>query len=231
MAQILSFLPPASVVPGLSRLAGQVGASALGNLAASIPGLAASVGVGAVQALFSPRRSIGFMVAEVTIEENATDTLEVTRHPVEIGAAITDHASLQPAEVVIRAGWSQSGSLPGHVGRVYAALLALQAEREPFAVTTGKRTYRDMLIVSLSQTTDAATENALMATIVCRQVLLVKTQTTNVAPRERQAQAANTAGVEEAGQRQPARVPAESVASQALGAIRGAFGGAGLSAR
>lgn len=47
-------------------------------------------------------------IAQATLEEVHNDELEITDHPVEQGAAITDHAFKRPAEVVIRCGWSNS---------------------------------------------------------------------------------------------------------------------------
>lgn len=44
----------------------------------------------------------------IVIEENHVDTLDITDHPVEQGASITDHAFKLPATVVLRLGWSNS---------------------------------------------------------------------------------------------------------------------------
>ena len=37
-------------------------------------------------------RRIGLIVPSVVISEKHNDTLEITEHPVEVGAAISDHA-------------------------------------------------------------------------------------------------------------------------------------------
>ena len=47
-----------------------------------------------IPATIVPRRSIGPFNATLTIEEVASDDLEITQHPVQQGAAITDHADL-----------------------------------------------------------------------------------------------------------------------------------------
>lgn len=54
------------------------------------------------------RRSIGDIVANITVEERHTDELQITTHPVESGAPITDHAFKRPAELTLRLGWSNS---------------------------------------------------------------------------------------------------------------------------
>ncbi|GAA5786143.1 phage baseplate protein [Chitiniphilus shinanonensis] len=175
---------------------------------------------------FTPRRAIGPISAYVTLEEVGTDDLQITEHPVELGASITDHAFKRPAEILIRCGWSNA-SLSGiaailngdastvfggggvlfgsdYVSKVYAQLLALQASRQLFDVTTGKRLYRNMLMQSLSQTTDDKSESTLSVTIRCREVLIVQTQVTTLPPREDQASPAATAETVNGGIKQPA---------------------------
>lgn len=129
-------------------------------------------------------RSIGGFVADITVEELSSDKTTITKHPVEQGAAITDHAIIEPAEVMIRTGWSnssfQAGGDPNYVQEIYAAFLALRATRQPFEIQTGKRLYEDMLIEELTQRTDKDNENSMMLVCRCRQLLLVSTQTVSV---------------------------------------------------
>jgi hypothetical protein len=131
-------------------------------------------------------RSIGGIVAQVTVSESERDELTVTEHPIEQGAPISDHAFKRPSEVTIRAGWSASRNgvtqdLSADSG-VYQYLLSWQAHVEnPFDLYTGKRVYKDMLMVGLTVETDETSEFALMATITCRQVIIVSTNVTQVA--------------------------------------------------
>ena len=172
-----------------------------------------------------PKRAIGPITAMVTLEELGTDNLQITEHPVELGANINDHAFKQPAEVVIRCGWSNSslgGLISGvrqavasifgdsafgsdYVSGVYNQLLALQESRIPFDVSTGKRTYQNMLMRSLALTTDPRTEYALMCTVVCRQVIIVQTQATTLPPRDSQANPQATGEVANMGTKQTAQ--------------------------
>lgn len=153
-----------------------------------------------ITALFKPSRAIGPFATQVTIEEIGHDELQITDHPVEIGAMITDHAFKRPAEVVIKCGFSNSSlaslvtqvagiislATSGSVGPlnyaklVYQQMLSLQATRAPFTVVTGKRTYKNMLMKSISVQTDEKTENILMVSVHCREVILVGTQTTQI---------------------------------------------------
>lgn len=152
-----------------------------------------------------PRRRIGTFAAQVTLEEVHTDALEITDHPVQQGASISDHAFLRPAQLVIQAAWSNSPSVVGFVDGVvsaaqntvssiqslvtgntadsvkdiYAKLLRLQESRDLFDVFTGKRLYLNMLMASLVVKTDPATENVLVVTASLRQVIVVDTKVVN----------------------------------------------------
>lgn len=167
-------------------------------------GALTSIAAGAIAAggtianvLLRDGRKLGTIIPNVVVEEVHTDTLTITDHPVEQGAPITDHAFMNPAELSMRIGWSSSSlALDSVVSSVvdsvkagkltapkiktvrdlYEDLLKLQASRKPFDVSTGKRLYKDMLIKSISTTTDASTENALVVSVVLRQVILVKTR-------------------------------------------------------
>lgn len=166
--------------------------------------VAAAVALDSV--LIKPKRSIGPIVAQVTIEETHDDEMEITEHPVEQGASIADHAYKRPARLRIRCAWSNSPSTPGLVDGVigglkatvsgvqdlvmgntkakvtefYDKLLKLQVDRVPFDVFTGKRVYKNMLVKALSTTTGPETENSLTITVTLQQVIIVSTQTISV---------------------------------------------------
>ena len=172
-----------------------------------ITGLLTSAGTLALDTLiFKPRRQIGPLVMQVTLEERHTDDIEITDHPIEQGAIISDHAFKRPAEVIIQGAWSSSPSLSGLIDgvvgglkatvngfvstlsgqaprtltEIYDALVKLQKDVVPFDIYTGKRRYTNMLIRSLSVTTDKTSENSLMVTMVCREILTVSTSVLTV---------------------------------------------------
>lgn len=155
--------------------------------------------------LVQPRRSIGGLYPDVVVEESHEDSLEITEHPVEQGAAINDHAFKKPEVVTIRGGVSDSASGGGEKASVefYEKLLELQKKREPFDIVTGKRQHKNMLIESLSVLTDTDTENCLQFTAQCREVILVKTQVTSVPPSKNHANAGKTGATTDKGQQQP----------------------------
>jgi len=152
-----------------------------------------------------PQRSIGGMVMDVVVEETHTDDLEITEHPVEQGASVTDHAYLKPAALTIRAGVSDSGGAGTGDRRCveyYQKLRELQGKREPFDVVTGKRSYTNMLIKSLTVVTDHENENVLSFTAELRELILVNVQSAAV-PRGRQKWGKKTGGVDQKGRVQP----------------------------
>lgn len=174
--------------------------AALGIVAA-----AASISVDSI--IVRPKRAIGPFVAQVTLEEIHEDEMDITEHPVEQGATISDHAFKRPARLRIKAMWSNSPSVRGFVDGVvdglaatatgvqslvtgntessirdiYAKLLQLQEQAIPFDVFTGKRVYSNMLVRTLTQNTEPQTENALSVQFTLQQVIMVKTQTLSVA--------------------------------------------------
>lgn len=155
------------------------------------------------QATIVPRRTIGPFRATVTIEELSSDSLEITQHPVQQGAAITDHAFLNPATISIRFAFNDAES---PLSETYTKLRQLQSSREPFDVVTGKRSYKNMMFKSLSQLNDAFTESILDISAELQEVFIVQIETTTVPPRRRQASPGRTGATERTGQKsaQPA---------------------------
>lgn len=143
-----------------------------------------------------PRRRIATFDMMVVLKESATDNLEITRHPVQDGASITDHAFLQPKELEMDVLFNDNER---PLAETYEKLLALQASREPFDVVTGKRLYTNMMFASLSNTTDSDTENILSLNIAFREILIVQVEIAVVPPRSRQAQPARSSGTQNAG--------------------------------
>lgn len=192
---------------------------------------AALVGVaGTLQdVLLRQGRSIAGIVPQVIIEEQHTDELMITEHPVEKGADITDHAVKQPARLIMRCGWSKSGSnVPGlsltqpSPADAYKMLLALQATLMPFDVVTGKRTYSDMLIKRLGTITDEDTENVLVVDVEMQQIIIVSTTTSEgtvgMGDPETLASPAANSPLVDAGTAQLSDVTS-SLSSQAAGSI------------
>lgn len=172
--------------------------------------------------LFSQqRRRIGIIVPSVVISEKHMDATEVTEHPVEIGAPVSDHAYDRPAEVTMELGFAGGGSLIDGVDTtsvfdvdtglslgtspeaIYQELLDLRKKKEPFAVTTGKRQYQNMLIRAIEVLTEKTSENVLMVTLTLRELLLTETDKVSTTPAEKMKYPQDTAGVSNAGLKNP----------------------------
>ncbi|MEG0347235.1 MAG: hypothetical protein RR605_04205 [Acinetobacter sp.] len=172
-------------------------------------------------------RTIMGLFADVTIEEKHKDEVEITEHPTDVGSPFSDHAYKTPPEVSMKIGWSESaGRLNGMVGdsilsettglvAVYEALQALQDNFVRLVVSTGKRLYTNMLIKSLTCTTDMATENVLMIDITFKKVFIVQTYETTVLV-ENQKTPAGTASVTDGG-----TVQKKEVSTSVIGQMAG----------
>lgn len=79
-----------------------------------------ATGANLASLLFPQSSVIGGITVDTTIEEQYEDSLEVTEHPVEFGAQITDHSFKRPMELMLRCGWSDSSlkALAGVVSNV-----------------------------------------------------------------------------------------------------------------
>ncbi|MCW7550545.1 hypothetical protein OO184_22090 [Photorhabdus sp. APURE] len=170
-----------------------------------------------LSALFQQQtRSFGtesmLLVPSVVIAEKHTDALEITEHPVEIGAAVCDHAYKKPSEITMELGFAGGGSLLDFVDtskiglsmglspkETYQKILDLQELREPFNVITGKRTYENMLIKAIEVTTDRHSENVLLCTLTLREVIITSTQKVQVAQKEVMKTGVSTSAVENSG--------------------------------
>lgn len=205
------------------KIGDMVGGGMGGALRGAAAGLGVQVAGQLTSALFMTGRSIGGIIPDVTVEEVHSDTLTITDHPVEQGAPITDHSFRNPAEVTMRVAWSNSHSIANSivtgsiltgtidgVAELYRQLLDLQKSRQPFDLVTGKRTYKNMLIKSLAAPTDRDSENALMVTIILRQVNLVQAKTAALAPEDAHTSPQDTAAPSDGGTKQPIKAQTQS---------------------
>ena len=182
-------------------------------------------------------RRIGLIIPSVVISEKHSDTLEITEHPVETGAPVSDHAYKRPSEVVMEVGSSGGGSLLDFIDtsslgltlglsprETYQQILDLQASRIPFDVVTGKRLYSNMLIRAIEVTTDRTSENVLMAVLTLREVIITQTQQITVADKADMKEGANTSAVINSGTK-AAKPQNESLLSSGWQGLKSILGG------
>jgi hypothetical protein len=145
----------------------------------------------------------------VAILEDHHDELEVTKHPVQTGATIADHAFKLPSRLSMQIGWSTSStlasrapSLLGLAGNainpldiaslfssggsdyfirgIYQRFQTLQTQRTLVTIWTGKRIYNNMILTSLGERTSSATEHCLILMLTFEEIILTKVSTTSV---------------------------------------------------
>ena len=140
-------------------------------------------------------RAIGSILAPCVVSETHEDQYTITNHPVQSGAIISDHMYAQPMRVDIEVIYSQStansalnayaaifglGSTGMTLRQYYDQFLALQASKTPFDIITGKRSYSNMVIESISVRTNKETENLLALNLRCREIIIVTTDITSL---------------------------------------------------
>lgn len=135
---------------------------------------------------------IGTVTLDCTVSESHSDEVEITAHPVETGATISDHIRKQPITLelegvitntpVIFLASVQAESpvdldfIPcwDRVTRGYDELRRIQDSGELVDVVTSLREYKSMAIQSLGVRRDASTGNVLSVSITLREVILAK---------------------------------------------------------
>lgn len=148
------------------------------------------------------RRSINDIIGYTTLREETNDILTVTRQPVQEGASITDHSYKEPftlniqilmqPSLVSNAGTFNSGVSDlsnfrsGGLRTLYEKFLNLQNNRQLFTVQTPKRTYSNVLLTAIGNTTDKTSENILMLNLAFQEVILVSTGVSAAIPPSRQ---------------------------------------------
>ncbi|MDR2167374.1 MAG: hypothetical protein LBE35_05945 [Clostridiales bacterium] len=152
----------------------------------------------------------------------------MTDHPVEEGAAITDHAFMEPKAVSIEIGMSDAcfsmidGQFTQRFSRsvsAYDVLERLQRERVPISIHTKLATYHNMLIENITASDDFKTRHGLKATVFFREIIVVQTDTVTLP--NRTSTAPHTTGNTNRGAVQPTAEDNRSALRRATDALRG----------
>ncbi len=128
----------------------------------------------------------GFAI-DVTVSEEHGDRYEVTQHPVEDGADVSDHVRIFPAQITLTgivsdtpiapvAGIRDVLSIPSN--DAYAKLRSIG--RKVVTVVTALRTYENMTISDLSVPRDSNTGKALRFRATFQQIRLVENERATV---------------------------------------------------
>lgn len=138
-----------------------------------------------IKELVLVKTNIGTYFFDAFFRVDHTSNLKVTDHPVESGSTISDHAYVEPVEIIMEIGMSDvAGSLvPGQFDdswsrsvSAFKLLQQLQIDRELLFVHTRLRTYNNMIITSISAPDEAKTLFGLRVSVTLREVLITGTQ-------------------------------------------------------
>lgn len=161
--------------------------------------------------VFPNNRMIDTISVDVIMSEVTNDTLTITKQPVQQGATISDHAFKEPVTLTMVIYMKDNVGLfsvsnilstltnsSNALAQIYAKLLNLQLTFTPIVVTTPKRIYKNMLISSISNTTDKNTENTLSLSISFQEVIIVNV-TTAIVPPSKQKRPGSTQATQNVG--------------------------------
>lgn len=176
-----------------------------------------------IKDLVYAKTNIGGWFFDAYLKMTHTSRLTITDHPVQTGAALTDHAFLQPRELSIEVGMSNVATsfVPGQFSGGYSrsvtafqVLKDLQALRVPIQVHTRLGLYQNMLIEVLSAPDDHTTLDGLRATVTFREILVAQVKTVQISARPQITDTSNRGAPEPV-------TPNQSILKQATGLLFG----------
>lgn len=163
------------------------GAAAIGQIGQGTPGSNFTFSVVDNVQQTSATPDIIYVFDAVLMLEH-TQEIELTKHPVQSGANISDHAFIQPARLGLDIAMSdamqsytigQWASAPSKGVSAYQTMLALELSRTPVTVKTRLNTYTNMVIIGIHSRDENKTNHGLRASITFEQVFMGSTNTQN----------------------------------------------------
>jgi hypothetical protein len=151
------------------------------------------------------RTDVGGYIFDAMLSLQHESTLEITQHPVQSGAAVSDHAYLNPRKLTLQIGMSDAATsvLPGQFATgptrsiaAYQLLLSLQQSRIPVEVTTRLQSYSNMLVQSITVPDDHTTAYGLKATVVLEELQVAVVRTVKISARPQVTDSTNKGDVE-----------------------------------
>ncbi|HWQ41327.1 MAG TPA: hypothetical protein VN456_04750 [Desulfosporosinus sp.] len=142
---------------------------------------------------------------DAVLQTNYTRSLTITSHPVETGAAISDHAFVNPVELTMQIGMSDCATsiIPGQFTqgdsrsvRAFEILEKLQSQRVPMQVMSRLGLFKNMLIETIAVPDDYTTQYGLKATVTMKEVFVATVQTVKISARPQVTDSTNRGTVE-----------------------------------
>ena len=138
------------------------------------------------------KTNIGGWFFDAVLRTAHTSRVTITEHPVESGAAMTDHSYVNPTQLVMEIGmtdvarsfvdgqfsdgWSRSTT-------AYKVLVDMQKQRIPLQVLTRLNLYQNMLIETIEAPDDYITLYGLRATVTMREIFVAVVETVKISAR------------------------------------------------
>lgn len=166
--------------------------------------------------------SIGDFIFDAYFKLEHESKLKITQFPISTGASVTDHSFLQPATLTIDIGMTDvakplydkfSGSRSRSI-KAFNVLQELQAARVPIQITTKLKTYKNMLVETITSPDDYTTLNALKATVVFKEIMVVNIKTVTLSAKPHTTNTTTKGKVETVK-------PNQSIAYQAIASMFG----------
>lgn len=163
------------------------------------------------------KTNIGGYFPDVVLREDHEESAQITQHPVQTGANISDHAFDLPARLTLEIGVSDvmqsfyGGQFTSGSSRsvnAYKTLLELKSKRQPITVVTRLKKYTNMLIQRISPIVDFRTNEALRATVSLQQIILAEVAKTTAVSSKSQ-----TTDQTKSGSKQSEKLDEDSTAS------------------
>jgi hypothetical protein len=139
------------------------------------------------------KTNIGGLFFDAVLRLEHTSTLTITQHPVETGAAITDYAYRNPAQLImdismsdVMSDWVEGQFVGGGQSRsvnAFQLLKAIQNSRVPVSVITRLNNYDNMLIETIVSTDTKDTQFGLKATVTLKEIFVVYVTTVKISAR------------------------------------------------
>lgn len=128
--------------------------------------------------------SIDDITLDAVVSETHTHSLQVTEHPVESGADITDHARVKPdvvtLDIVLSDIPTKGDPKAGRAAELYEKLRLLMDNAALVTVVTSLRVYESMILESLSAPKTVKESGGVRCTASLRQIRVVQNKTSVV---------------------------------------------------
>lgn len=182
------------------------------------------------KALMYSKTNIGGYFFDAYIRLEHKSTLKITSHPVETGASVSDHSYVEPSELKLEIMMSdvvstnssdQFNNSNSRSVSAFQTLLEIQRKRSPVSVYTRLKTYKNMLISSLSVDDTADTVEALNASVTLVEIPMATLSTVKISLDTQTTDSTQMGAVEPSSMSESVR---ESLNEQMTSILYNAFG-------